>query len=157
MALSFSTESEARIAEALGEYYNPQAALIPVLFIAADQFGALGPEVLDLVATRLGLPRMFVEGVSSFYTMLPKAPRGRYHFQVCRTLSCAMLGAPVLTEHLKERLGIKPGEVSADGRYSLEEVECLALCGSGPAMLVNQTAYQNLTVAELDRILASLG
>ena len=89
MALEFSAESEAQIKDALEECYTTQAALIPVLYVAIDQFGHLTPEILDLVAKRLDLPRMFVESVASFYTMLHKQPVGRYHVQVCRTLSCA--------------------------------------------------------------------
>lgn len=156
MALAFSAESEAKIQSALSECYNPQAALLPVLYIAVEEFGSLTPEVLDLVAGRLDLPRQHVEGVATFYTMYPRQARGRYHIQVCRTLSCALMGGPRIVEHLETRLGIKPGEVTPDGTFSLEEVECLALCGGGPAMLINQTPYENLTVESVDLLLARL-
>ncbi len=156
MALEFSAESEAQIKDALEEFYTTQAALIPVLYVAIDQFGHLTPEILDLVAKRLDLPRMFVESVASFYTMLHKQPVGRYHVQVCRTLSCAMTGSKSVVEHIKKRLQIEPGQVTEDGKFSLEEVECLAICGTAPAMIINKTNYENLTIEAVDRILDEL-
>lgn len=156
MALEFSADSEAKIKNALEEYHDRQAALIPVLYIALDQFGALTPEIYDLVAGRLEQPRMFVEAVATFYTMLYKKPVGRHHIQVCRTLICAMAGAPRILEHITEKLGIKPGETTPDGKFSLEEVECLAMCGSGPAMIINKTNYENLTVEKIEEILDGL-
>ncbi|RJO63130.1 MAG: NAD(P)H-dependent oxidoreductase subunit E [Myxococcales bacterium] len=156
MALEFSQESEARVKEVLDEYYNVESTVIPVLFIAADQFGAIDGEVCVLVAKRLGLDRMHVETVASFYTMVPKKPQGRYHIQVCRTLSCAMAGAPRLADHLHRKLGVEPGEITADGKFSYEEVECLAMCGTAPAMIVNKTNYENLTPEKIDQILDRL-
>ena len=153
MALAFSAESEQRIREALDEYHDAQAALLPVLHVAQDQFGWLSGEAIDLVARRLALPRMHVVSVVSFYTMFHTQPVGRHHIQVCRTISCAMAGAPSIVRHIEEKLGIGPGEVTPDGRFSLEEVECLALCGSGPAMLVNKTEYENLSPQKVDAIL----
>ncbi len=153
MALEFSAESEARIQRALEEYYDRQAALLPVLYVAQDQFGHVTPEVTELVAKRLQLPRMHVESVASFYTMYYKAPIGRYHVQICRTLSCAMSGAGAVIQHVKKKLAIGPGEVTPDGKFSMEEVECLALCGSAPAMIINKTNYENLTIEKVDQIL----
>ncbi len=156
MALEFSAESEKRINEALDEYYNTQAALIPVLYIAQDEFGPVTPEVMDLVAKRLELPRMFVEAVASFYTMYLKKPFGRHHIQVCRTLSCHMAGAQNIVAHIKKKLELEAGGVTPDGKFSLEEVECLAMCGSAPAMIINKTNYENLTIEKVDEILDNL-
>lgn len=156
MALEFTSESEARVAHALSEYRDAQAALLPVLYVAQEQFGHVTPEVCDLVARRLGLDRMHVESVASFYTMYQKRPVGRHHIQVCRTLSCAIAGGERLVDTLSRKLGIKPGEVTPDGKFSIEAVECLALCGSAPVMLINKTHYENLTEAKVDEILASL-
>lgn len=156
MRLEFSAESEAEIKQALDDYYNEQAALIPVLYVAQEQFGSLTPEALDLVAGRLNLPRMHVEGAASFYTMLYRRKVGRYHIQVCRTLSCALGGAREIVDHIRKKLDFGPDGVTADGKFSLEEVECLAMCGSAPAMIVNRTNYENLTVEKSDDILDGL-
>lgn len=156
MALEFSSKSEEKIKEALAEYYTTQAALLPVFYIAIDEFGAINGDVLDLISERLGLPRMFVESVASFYTMLYKKPVGKHHIQVCKTLSCALAGSKEIVSHVKTKLGIEPGEVTEDGKFSLEEVECLAMCGTAPAMIINQTNYENLTVEKVDKILDGL-
>lgn len=156
MPQAFSDESLARIDKALTESLDAQAALLPVLYIAQEQFGFLSQDALRLVAEKLNLTFQHVESTATFYTMFKREPVGRYHIQVCRTLSCAMLGAPNLTAHLSATLGIKPGEVTPDGKFSLEEVECLALCGSGPAVQINKTNYERVTPEALDRLLASL-
>lgn len=156
MALEFSVESLGKIKNALEEYYDTQAALLPVLYVAQEQFGYVTGEVLALVANQLELPRMHVESVASFYTMYYKEPVGRHHIQVCRTLSCAMSGSAEVVSHIKEKLGISAGEVTKDGKFSLEEVECLAMCGTAPVMIVNRTNYENLTAEKVDQILDGL-
>jgi len=156
MALQFSGESEKRISELLQEYHDKQAALLPVLFVAQEEFGSLGEEATALVASRLELELMHVKSVVSFYTMYKTQPVGKYHIQVCNTLSCAMAGSTTVIDHLKKRLEIEAGEISGDGKFSIEQVECLALCGSAPAMIINKTNYENLTIEKVDEILDSL-
>jgi len=156
MALQFSSESEKRISELLQEYHDKQAALLPVLFVAQEEFGSLGEEAVALVASRLELELMHVKSVVSFYTMYNSKPVGKYHIQVCNTLSCAMAGSTTVIDHLKKRLEIEAGEISKDGKFSIEQVECLALCGSAPAMIINKTNYENLTIEKVDGILDSL-
>jgi len=156
MTVQFSAAAEAKIKELEQTAYNRQACLLPVLWTAQDEFGHLTPEVLDLVAARLGLPRMHVESTASFYHLFHKHAVGRHHLQICWTLSCAMFGADALIKHIEKKYGIKPGEVASDGRFSLEACECLALCGTGPAMLINKETYENITIEKLDRILDGL-
>lgn len=156
MSLAFSAATAERVREAIRQSLDKQAALLPVLSLAQEEFGALSREALQLVAATLGLPYQHVESTATFYSMFTRVPRGRYHIQVCRTLSCAMLGAPSLLQHLEEKLGVKPGEVTSDGKFSFEGVECLALCGDGPAAQINQTNYVHLTIEKLDALLASL-
>ncbi len=156
MALEFTPESEAKVKEFEETYYNKMACLLPTLWVAQDQFGYLPPEALDLVAERLELPRMHVESVASFYHLYKREKVGRHHIQICRTLSCAMFGSQTLLEHLEEKYNLKPGEVTPDGKFSLETAECLALCGTGPAMLINKDTYEHVTVEKLDKILDSL-
>ena len=88
--------------------------------------------------------------------MLHQRPVGKYHIQVCRTLSCALAGAPKLTEHLERRLGVQEGEVSADGRWSFEEVECLGSCGTGPVCQINDVYFEKLSAEKLDQLLDRL-
>ncbi len=156
MALEFSAESLAKIQDALDEFYNVQSALLPVIYVAQEQFGFINSEALELVARRLDLPRMHVESVASFYTMYYKHPVGRYHIQVCRTLSCALHGSLKLIDYIEKKVGVKPGEVTSDGKFSVEAAECLAMCGTAPAMIINKTNYENLTEAKIDQILDSL-
>lgn len=154
--MKFSDQSETRIQEALKRYPASRAALLPVLWIAQEEFGWISPEVMELVAKRLDLSPAHVYGVATFYTMFHKKPVGKYHLQVCRTLPCALMGCDLLRTHLKEKLGIEEGETTADGRFTLTTVECLASCGTGPAMRVNEKYYEGLTVEKVDEILETL-
>jgi NADH-quinone oxidoreductase E subunit len=134
-----------------------QAALIPVLHMAQREFKALTPEVEELVSKTLGLPIVKVREVVSFYEMLHQKPIGKYHFQVCWNISCSLLGAEHIIDFLSRRLGIQPGEVTSDGRFSLWGMECLGACSEAPVMLLNEELYQNLTEEKLDRMLKELG
>lgn len=156
MATQFNVESEKKIAELLGEYHDNQAALLPVLFIAQDQFGYINQQTIDLVASRLELDPLHVKSVVSFYTMYQKKPVGKYHIQLCKTLSCALAGTPTILNHIKNKLGINAGEVTEDGKFSIELVECLAMCGSAPSMIINKDSYENLTPEKVDEILDGL-
>ncbi len=156
MSLAFSSEAEAKIRKYLDDYYNTQAALLPVLYVAQDEFGYLSGEAMDLVAERLGLSRMHVQSVATFYTMYYKQPMGKYNIQVCRTLSCAMCGAYDLIGHIGKKLGIKPGETTKDKKFTLTPVECLALCGTAPVMMINKDVHENLTAEKIDAILDGL-
>ncbi len=132
----------------LARYPERRAALMPTLWLAQREFGWLSPEVLEYVAELMELPLAWVTSVASFYTMYWKVPKGRWHIQVCRNLSCALRGASAIQRALEGRLGIRDGERTADGRFSLEEVECLASCGTAPALQVNNATYhENLDVA----------
>ncbi len=145
-----------RIEEALERYPNRRSAILPVLWIAQREWGWLPPDVLRLVARTLELPEPEVFGVASFYTMFNLKPVGRHHLQVCMTLSCSLVGADRLFQHLSRRLGIGHGETSADGRFTLRRVECLAACGNGPCLQVNEAYYENVDEAAADRILETL-
>lgn len=154
--LEFNEKSNQEIAEILPRYPTKQAALLPVLWVAQRQFGWISGEVMELVAHTLDVSPAHVFGVVTFYTMYHQKKPGKYHLQVCRTLSCAMMGAEKLLSHLKERLGIDEGQITEDGKYSLATVECLASCGTAPAVQINDTYYENLTPEKMDEILDSL-
>jgi NADH-quinone oxidoreductase subunit E len=156
MALEFSTKTYKRFEETVNRYPKKEAAILPVLYLAQQEFGYLGSEAIEYVARLMGQSPARVHGVVSFYTMLKTKPIGRHHIQVCRTLPCALRGAEQLTGFIKKMLGIEVGQTTADGRFTLSEVECLASCGTAPMMQVNDDYYENLTDDKVTEILASL-
>lgn len=153
---AFTPASEQEFSKTIARYPNKAAATLPVLWIAQRQWGWLPPEVLTYVAERLELPVARVIGVASFYTMFKLAPTGRFHVQICRNLSCAMFGAERATERICKKLGIKPGETTKDGMFTVEQVECLAACGIAPAVQVNEEYHGGMRGEKLDALIEVL-
>jgi len=134
-----------------------QSMLLAALYNAQEQRGYLTKEAIARVAKRLGLSPGQVYQTASFYTLFHEEPVGRYVIQVCDGLSCYLCGgADKVADYISAKLGIKPGETSPDGRFSLQQVQCLASCGTAPAMRVNDQLYENLTPAGIDAILERL-
>jgi NADH-quinone oxidoreductase E subunit len=156
MALEFSPEAYKKFEETVGRYPKKEAAMLPVLYLAQEEFGYLSPEAIQYVARLMGQSPAQVTGVVSFYTMLNMKPIGRYHIQVCRTLPCALRGAEKLTSFLEKVLGIEVGQTTENGRFTLSEVECLASCGTAPMMQINDDYYESLTEEKTAEILGSL-
>ncbi|MDO8682711.1 MAG: NADH-quinone oxidoreductase subunit NuoE [Armatimonadota bacterium] len=152
-----SEEIKRKIAELAIRYDNPQSAVMPALYAAQEQIGYLPEEAVAEVADALSLPHSEVGAVASFYTMFYKKPVGEHVISICATLSCALLGADSLMEYLSEKLDIKVGETTTDGKFSLHAVECLGNCAEAPAMMLDDKYYGNLTREKLDRILSDLG
>lgn len=143
--------------EAIKKLYPDQrSAVMPALYLAQEYFGFISEEAVLWVSERVNIPPVHVREVATFYTMYYKKPVGRYHLQVCRTLSCAIMGARKLTDHLHSKLKILPGEVSEDGMWSYEEVECLGSCGTAPMCELNDTFFERLTVEKLDQIMETI-
>ena len=139
--------------------YHPEkrAELLSALYTAQDQYGWLSQEAIQSVADDLDLTPGQVLSTASFYTMFKLKPKGLYTIQVCEGLSCYLVGgAEPLTEHVKQRLQIGPGETTPDGRFSLEVVQCLAACDLAPAININDRLYGNLTAEKLDALLSEL-
>lgn len=151
-----SSGLKAKLDEILAKYETKRAALLPVLNLFQTQYGHVSTSMTEAVAEYLGLPVMKVEEVVSFYTLYLKKPAGKYRFQVCRTLSCCLSGAEKIKDHLRNRLGIKEGETSADGLYSLEEVECLGACETAPVIRLNDQYIGSLTPEKVDKVLKEL-
>lgn len=156
MAVEFSPETLKQFEETVSRYPKKEAAMLPVLYLAQQEFGYLSPEAIDYVAKLMGQSPARVHGVVSFYTMYNMKPIGRHHIQVCRTLSCALGGAEKITNFIKEKLAIELGQTTADGRFTLSEVECLASCGTAPMMQINDDYYENLNEQKVTEILESL-
>jgi NADH-quinone oxidoreductase subunit E len=112
-------------------------------------------DITDLTAY-LGVPRIQVDEAVAFYTQFTRKPLGTHHIQVCHNVSCSLRGAEGLVAHLCTRLGIKPGETTGDGKFTLTTVECLASCGTAPMMMVGNTYHENLTPASVDALLEEL-
>lgn len=151
--IQFSKEGMRQFNEVLRWYPNRQAAILAALHIAQREFGYISPDVVRYVAKLLGLSQARVQGVVTFYTMLNQRPVGRYHLQVCRNVSCSLLGAFHLVEYISEKLGITPGDTTPDGRFTLSLVECLGSCGTAPVMQLNDDYIENLTEEKIDEIL----
>ncbi|MBM3280082.1 MAG: NADH-quinone oxidoreductase subunit NuoF [Candidatus Handelsmanbacteria bacterium] len=143
-------------------HYPPEQKPAPVLWLLhllQEQYGSLGQEQVEWTAARLGIPAIDVWGLVSFYPMFTEKPRGRYHLKVCRTLSCEMGGCQGVLQAIQKRLGIVPEQTTPDGKFTLSTFECLADCGNGPVMMVNDEHFANLTpektTALLDHIAQS--
>ncbi len=151
-----SAEAVERIDGRIARYPSKQAAMLPVLWIVQQDQGWISPDAMQWVAERLECSPATVQSVVTFYTMLDDEPVGKWKLQVCRTLSCELMGARRIVEHLEERLGIEAGETTPDGTFTLQEVECLASCGTAPMLQCNLKNYENLTPERVDALLDEL-
>ena len=134
-----------------------RAMLLAALYIAQEQFGWLNDEAIQRVAERLDLTVGQVKSTASFYTMFKLQPQGKYRLQVCEGLSCYLVGgAEPIINYVAEKLGIRPGETTPDGKFTLEVVQCLAACGTAPAIKVNDDLYENMTLSAIDQLLERL-
>jgi NADH-quinone oxidoreductase subunit E len=152
----FSPQVEAEIDAHLAKYPVKRSAILPLMFIVQrERGGYLDPPGVAYLADRLGVRITDIWEVATFYTMINTEPVGKYHIQICRTLSCKILGAGKVTEHCTQRLGIKPGETTPDGMFSISEVECLGSCGTAPMLQIGFDFHENLTLEKVDQILDS--
>jgi len=152
-----SEDVKTRITQLKARYPYARSALLPALHLAQREHdGWLSDELMAEVAEVMGLPPTEVRSVVSFYTMFNRQPVGKHLVQVCTNLSCSLLGAEHIVEHLKHKLGTEVGETTPDGLFTLLEVECLGSCGTAPMMQINDTYYEGLTVERVDEILAKL-
>ena len=130
--------------------------VLPCLRRIQDDRGYIADEDVAGLVDYLGVPRIQIEEVLSFYTMLRRKPIGRWHLQVCRNVSCSMRGAERLIDHLASRLGVKPGGTTADGRFTLSTVECLGSCGTAPVVMVNERYHELQDAQSLDALIEGL-
>lgn len=136
---------------------TPRAMLLTALYIAQEQHGWLSPQAIERVAQRFNMTPGQVYATASFYTLFKLAPAGRYRLQVCEGLSCYLAGgAEPLVEQIGRLLDLRPGETTPDGRFTLEVVECLASCGTAPALRVNDELYEHMTPEKVARLLEKL-
>jgi NADH-quinone oxidoreductase subunit E len=130
--------------------------VLPCLRRIQEDRGYVSDADIVELAAYLGMPQIQIEEVLSFYTMFRRKPIGRWHLQFCHNISCSMNGAERILEHVERKLGIRPGQTTPDGRFTLSVVECLGSCGTAPMMMVNEGYHENLTRAKVDELLEGL-
>jgi NADH-quinone oxidoreductase subunit E len=130
--------------------------VLPCLRRIQEERGYIAEDDIVALVGYLGVPRMQLEQVLSYYTQFRRKPIGRWHLQACRNVSCSMRGSERLIDHLGAKLGIAPGQTTPDGRFTLSEVECLGSCGTAPVVMVNDAYHENLSTEKLDELLGRL-
>ncbi len=153
MSFSFTKENELKFEELKERYPKIDSLMLPSLWLVQEQEGWISKEAMEFLANRLDKSPADVYSVATFYTMFKLKPRGKHHICLCKTASCKLRGSQKIKEKIEKKLGIKPGEVTKDGLFSYEEVECLGACGGAPAMSLDDKYYENLTPESLDKIL----
>lgn len=157
MDFKFTEENIGKVSRIIQRYPEKKAAVMPVLYLAQEQNGGwISNEVVKSVSQVLEITEEEVMGVVTFYTMYHQKPVGKYHIQFCTNVSCMLRGAYPIWDSIREKLGIDNGGVTADGKFSLEEVECMGSCGTAPMMAINEDFFENLTKDEALRIIESL-
>jgi NADH-quinone oxidoreductase subunit E len=150
--MKYSPQLEQRFQTLATQYPWKRSALIPMLLYAQDEVGYLSDDVISDIALRLDLTELEVRNVISYYSLLRTKPAGKYVVQVCTNISCMVRGAEELFEHCKQRLGVDHKEVTRDGTFSLEEVECIGACSWAPAVQVNYDFHEDLTPEKMDAV-----
>lgn len=142
-----------KLDEIIKKYPEPRAALLPALWIAQEQEGFISVEMMKHIAHVLHLDYAHVLGVVTFYTMFHDKPVGKYHIEVCTNVSCLLRGSKKIMSEVENFCGIKKGEVSKDGKWSIEEVECMGACGNAPMFAIGEEYFENLDSEKVRKIL----
>ena len=156
--MTFSPDLEAKFAKLL-ESYPPgktRSAVVPMLLYAQDEVGHVSRELIEEVARRCKVTPLQVDETVGYYSMLHRKPLGKHHVQVCTNISCLLTGGEQLFEHAQKTLGIGNKEVTADGQFSLEEVECMGACSWAPAIQINYDFHHQVTPEKLDQLIAQV-
>jgi NADH-quinone oxidoreductase subunit E len=151
--MRFSEQFETRFAEMLTHYPVKRSVLVPILLYAQDEVGYLSDEVIHEIGQRLELSDLEVRNVITYYSMLTTKPRGKYNVQVCTNICCMLRGGEEIFEAASKKLGVGHKGTTADGQFSLEEVECIGACSWAPAIQVNYDFHENLTPETLDKVI----
>jgi len=153
-SVRFSDERLAEIEAVVKRYPSPQSALMPVLYMAQEDFGYLSMDAQQMIADVLGLRLMQVREVVTFYTMFREQPCGTYLLEVCTNAGCMLNGANELVAHMCDTLGISVGETTSDGLFTVTEVECAGACGGAPVVQVNNIYHEKATPETMDEFIA---
>ena len=151
-----SAQTQDRIRDLKDKFPVPRSAVLPSLHYAQAELGHLDDATLIEVAELLDVPPSMTYEVVGFYTMFDRQRRGKYKLEVCRNLSCALMGAKQLTQYLEKKLGVAVGGTTPDGRFTLLETECLGACGYAPMLMIGPHFYENLTREKVDALVGAL-
>ena len=154
-SFEFDAERDAEFERLVVRYPIRESMIMPALWLAQDQQGWISAEAIGYIAERIGTYPAKVFELATFYTMYQLKPVGRYHICVCRTLSCYLRDKQEIVDYLAEEIGITPGQVSNDGKFSLEEVECLGHCGTAPVVQINGEFHEEMDLDTLKALLAT--
>ena len=154
--VEFNEEAKRRYQTILSHYPDKRAALLPVLTLAQREFGWISQEVAEYVGKLMSYPPSDVLSVATFYTMLHKKPAGKHHIDICKNVSCWLMGVYPCIDEIKKQLNVEKREVTEDGKFSWDLTECLGSCGTAPAMQVGDRYYENLTPARIAEIIEEL-
>jgi NADH-quinone oxidoreductase E subunit len=154
--IEFSEEGKRRYQTILSHYPEKRAALIPVLTLAQREFGWVSQEVAEYIGALMSYPPSDVLSVATFYTMLHTKPAGKYHMEICRNVSCWLMGTYPCIDEMKRRLEVNANEITADGQFSWNVTECLGSCDTAPVMQVGDRYFENLTPAKVGEIIEKL-
>ena len=149
----YTPENEAKFQEYVSRYPKIDSCMLPALWLVQEQEGWVSPEAMIYVAERIGKTPIQVYEVATFYTMFNLKPIGKYHIELCKTLSCMLCGSKELKKHIKETIGIEAGQTSEDGLFHLTEVECLGACGGAPMFALNGEYHEKLTKEKVDELI----
>ena len=156
MSINIPAKLEAEIDELISHYPQKRSASLMLLHALQEHFGFISSEAMEWTAGKLGLQPINILELVTFYPMFRQAPLGKFHFKICRTLSCALGGSHQLHQHLCQKLGLDPHahgpQTSADGKFTVEFVECLAGCGTAPVMMVNDNFYEQVSPEKADEL-----
>jgi len=149
----FTKENKEKFQQLLKRYPDRASLSLPSLWMVQYQEGWISEEAMIYIANKLHTTPMDIQSIASFYTMFNLKPVGKYHIQVCKTLSCKLCGSEEIRSHLTKKLGINFGETTKDMKFTLTEVECLGACGEAPVMSYNDDYIGDLTIEKIDKIL----
>ncbi|HKA83485.1 MAG TPA: NADH-quinone oxidoreductase subunit NuoE [Acidimicrobiales bacterium] len=152
----FTSENSAVADDIIARYPRPRSALIPLLHLAQEQDGHLTEEAMEHIAELVDVTPAEVLGTASFYEMFKREPVGDYVITVCTNISCMLVGGEELLHHLEHRLGVKTGSTTPDGKFTLEDVECIAACSEAPCMQVNYRYFDRVQLDDVDDLLDDL-
>lgn len=148
---------KAKFDKIVARYPLKRSAIVPLLLFAQDEIGYVSDEAIEEIARRVNVRPIEVIEDISYYSMLHRAPIGKYNLQVCTNVSCLLRGGEQILEYCSKKLGIGHKQTTPDGKFSLEEVECLGACCGAPAMQVNYDFYEDLTPQKIDALVEKLG
>lgn len=155
-SFSFTSEHESKFEVLLKRYPQKDSLTLPLLWMAQYQEGYISNEAMKTIAQKLEMAPSQIFSVASFYTMFKLSPQGKYQIEVCKTLSCKLCGKDEILNHLESKHGLKIGETSSDGKFTLSVVECMGTCAGAPMMSLNEVYHENITPEIVDTILGEL-